>query len=262
VQSQPPAVTPAAPLAPLRGPALVLAAVRSALTYLAISIYVLLVGPPALLAAALFDARLLVHFLGRQGVRLAMITSGIRYRVEGREHDPVGRAAIFCGNHQSNVDAPLLFIVLRPGLRAIFKAEMQKLPVLGRAMLAAGLLPVDRHDPDRARATVDRATDFLKRGDSFMVFPEGTRSRTGELLPFKKGSFVMAIAAQAPVVPVAIVGARAAMSKGSFVIRPVQIRVRIGEPVETAGMTPADREQLITEVRGRIEQMLTQMRPA
>ena len=246
-------------LSPLHGIPLAVAAVRSVLTYLAISVYVLLAGPPALLASALFDARLFVHFLGRQGARLGMATSGIRYRLEHAENDPAGRAVIFCGNHQSNVDAPILFVSLRPGLRALFKAEMQKLPILGRAMLAAGLLPIDRADREQARATVDRAVGFLKAGDSYMVFPEGTRSRTGELLPFKKGPFLMAIAAQAPMVPVAISGGRAAMAKGSYVIRPVTVRVRVGEPVETTGMTPDDRDRLIAEVRGRLERMLADM---
>jgi 1-acyl-sn-glycerol-3-phosphate acyltransferase len=91
-----------------------------------------------------------------------------------------------------------------------------------------------------------------------MIFPEGTRSRTGALLPFKKGGFIMAIKAQAPLVPTAIVGARDAMHKGSFVIRPVTVRVRFSEPVETAGLTLEDRDQLATTVRDRIASLLAE----
>jgi len=112
---------------------------------------------------------------------------------------------------------------------------------------------------EQALAAIDRATDCLRQGDSFLVFPEGTRSRTDDLLPFKKGSFVMAVNAQVPIVPVAITGGRAAMAKGSFLIRPVTVRVRLGEPVDTAGLTLADRDRLIAEVRGRIERMLEKM---
>jgi 1-acyl-sn-glycerol-3-phosphate acyltransferase len=91
---------------------------------------------------------------------------------------------------------------------------------------------------------------------SFMIFPEGTRSRTGELLPFKKGGFILALKAQAPVVPIAIKGARDAMRKGSPIIRPVTVRVRIGQPIETMGKTIADRDELVSSVRTQIAAML------
>ncbi len=100
------------------------------------------------------------------------------------------------------------------------------------------------------------AADALRQGNSFLIFPEGTRSRTGALLPFKKGGFIMAIQGQAPIVPVAIKGAHAAMHKGSFVIRPVTVTVRFGEPVETAGLTPANRDELSARVRGNVEGLL------
>ena len=106
---------------------------------------------------------------------------------------------------------------------------------------------------------MDQAARSVAAGNSFMVFPEGTRSRTGELLPFKKGGFIMAIKAQAPLVPVAIAGGRAAMTKGSRLIRPVTVRVTIGEPIDTTGMTLDDRDRLIAMARGQIETML---RPA
>lgn len=106
-------------------------------------------------------------------------------------------------------------------------------------------------------ASIERAADSIRAGNSFLIFPEGTRSRTSELLPFKKGGFIMAIKAQAPIVPVAISGGRDAMRKGSWFVRPVMCRIRIGEPVATAGMTLDDRDQLIDTVRARIEGLLT-----
>ena len=91
--------------------------------------------------------------------------------------------------------------------------------------------------------------ESLRAGNSFLIFPEGTRSRTGELLPFKKGGFIMAIQAQAPIVPVAVQGGRDAMRKGSRIVRPVHVSVRVGGPIPTAGTDAADRDVLIERVR-------------
>jgi 1-acyl-sn-glycerol-3-phosphate acyltransferase len=103
---------------------------------------------------------------------------------------------------------------------------------------------------------VEQGAAALRSGRTFLIYPEGTRSRTGLLLPFKKGGFVMAIKAQVPVVPVAIYGARAAMAKGSLVIRPVRVDIRVGTLIETKGMTLEDRDEVAQAARKQIEQML------
>ena len=107
--------------------------------------------------------------------------------------------------------------------------------MLVQAFDLGGFVPLERGNREQSLPAIDRAGEALREGNSFLIFPEGTRSRTGELLPFKKGGFIMALKGQAPIVPVAISGARDAMRKGSFVIQPVTVRVRFGEPVETAG---------------------------
>jgi len=247
---------PAAVPAPLGGLALAVAVVRSLATFLAISIYVLLVGPPAVLFARLSGRPGLLFTLSHGGVALGFALSGIVYRVVGRERLPRGRTAVYCANHASNIDAPLLFHVLHPRLHMLYKVEFGRMPILGPAAPIAGFIPVDRHNPEQSQAAVEQAAQSVARGNSFLVFPEGTRSRTGELLPFKKGGFLMAIKAQVPLVPVAILGGAAAMTKGSYLIRPVEVDVRIGEPVETTGLTVEDRDALIACVRGRIEAML------
>jgi 1-acyl-sn-glycerol-3-phosphate acyltransferase len=106
--------------------------------------------------------------------------------------------------------------------------------------------------------SIGRGAASLRAGNSFLIFPEGTRSRTGALLPFKKGGFIMAIQAQAPIVPVAVQGGRAAMRKGSTIVHPVHVSVRIGEPIPTKGLTLDDRDALIERVRGIIRGLLDQ----
>ena len=232
----------------------VIAALRSVLTYVIVSIYVLVAGPIGLLIASVDSpvAKPVLYILGRIGVRLALACAGIRYRMSGhvRRHD---RAVVFCSNHESNIDPPVLFLALHTRLHVLFKAELQKIPVLGRVMVRGGFVPVERERREASMASIDRAADSLRAGNSFLIFPEGTRSRTSELLPFKKGGFIMAIKAQAPIVPVAVSGGRAAMQKGSWYVRPVMVDVKVGEPVETAGYSLDDRDALIEIVRARIE---------
>lgn len=232
------------------------AAVRSVLTYIVVSLYVLIAGPIGLGIAVPLKLQGMLYWLGHMGVGLALGMAGIRYRVTGASTVPAGRAVVFCSNHESNVDPPVLFRALHPRLHILFKAELKKLPILGKVMLAGGFVAVERERREASMASIDQAADSIRGGNSFLIFPEGTRSRTSDLLPFKKGGFIMAIKAQAPIVPVAISGGRDAMRKGSWFVRPVLCRIRIGEPIETAGMSVDDRDALIEVVRTRIENLL------
>jgi 1-acyl-sn-glycerol-3-phosphate acyltransferase len=236
-----------------------IAVLRSIATYVAVSAYVVIAGPPFLLIALLFRQVPLLYRVGHLGVRIGLVLSGVKVRVEGREHILLDRAAVYAVNHTSNVEPPILFHVLSPlfpRLRVLYKAELRKLPILVRAWDLAGFVPLERGNREQSLPAIDRAAEALKEGNSFLIFPEGTRSRAGNLLPFKKGGFIMAIKGQSPIVPVAIVGAREAMRKGSFVIQPVTVTVRLGPPVETDGLTLADRDQLASDVRLAIERLL------
>lgn len=238
-----------------------IAAVRSIVTYLVMALYVLLIGVPFILLALLTSNPRPLYAVGLFGVRIGLACAGIRWKAEGREHIQRGRAAIYAINHSSNVEPPIAFSALKelaPRLRVLYKAELRKVPVLVRAFDVAGFVPLERGNRDQSLPAIDMAAAALQAGHSFLIFPEGTRSRTGELLPFKKGGFIMAIRAQAPIVPVAILGARAAMRKGSPWIYPVDVSVRFGPPVESAGLTMDERDRLVQQVRTSITGLLNE----
>ena len=119
-------------------------------------------------------------------------------------------------------------------------------------------MPVDRASRESALASIEVAAESLRRGNSFLIFPEGTRSKTDQLLPFKKGGFIMAIKAQVPIVPVAITGGREAMRRGSRIVRPVTVSIRVGAPIDTVGRALTDRDAVIDEVRVAIEALMAQ----
>ncbi len=228
-----------------------------------VSVYVCLVGPPGMVLAKLFHWPNVLYRLGSGGVQGMLWLTGIRYRVEGREHILRRQAAVYCVNHASNVEPPLLYMALQelfPRLQILYKAEIHKIPVLSWAFDIVGFVPIQRGNRDQSGRALDQAIRQLEAGNSFLVFPEGTRSRTDELLPFKKGVFMMAIQAQVPVVPVAISGSREAMRKGSPVIWPVTVTIRFGPAVDTSGKSQHDRDDVLRLVRERIATQLQAIR--
>ena len=237
---------------------MIVAAVRSLATYVAVSLYILVTGLAGMVLATLFGWVDLLYVFGHWGVRLGMALSGITYRLAGAEYLLRDRAAVYCCNHQSNVDPPILYTALHPRLHILYKQEIDRIPVLARAFRMGGFIPIDRSRKESAMRSIEAGARSLRAGHSFLIFPEGTRSKTDELLPFKKGGFIMAIKAGAPIVPVAIQGGRAAMQRGSPIVRPVTVSIRAGKPIETSGLTLEDRDVLIGRVRDAIAGLLAE----
>jgi 1-acyl-sn-glycerol-3-phosphate acyltransferase len=233
----------------------VIIAIRSAATYVAVSLYVLVTGPIGMLLALTFRWKGLLYVFGHGGVQLGLALSGIRFKVHDPHNVLRNRAAVYCANHQSNVDPPVLFAALHPRMHILYKHEIDQIPILARAFRLGGFIPVDRRNKEVAMRSIEAGVASIRSGNSFLIFPEGTRSKTDQLLPFKKGGFIMAIRAEAPIVPVAVDGGRAAMRRGSWLIRPVTLDIRVGQPIETAGMSVRDRDALIERVRFELQRL-------
>jgi 1-acyl-sn-glycerol-3-phosphate acyltransferase len=165
---------------------------------------------------------------------------------------PFDQPYFFVANHASIIDVPSLFCALPTPLRFIVKRELGRVPFLGWYISAMGMIFVDRGARSEALASVRNAAVLARDGRSVASFPEGTRSRDGRIGPFKSGVFLAAIDAQIPVVPVAILGAGAVLPPSGFRVRPGTIRVAVGEPIPTVGLTAADRGRLAQQARSAV----------
>jgi 1-acyl-sn-glycerol-3-phosphate acyltransferase len=188
-------------------------------------------------------------FWGRAMVRLA----GVRVILEGATREKMDRPLVVVANHQSWFDVFVLGGLLPGRARFVAKEELRRIPLFGAAWETCGHIRVNRGDRAEAVRSLNEAgTRIRDERLNVILFPEGTRSPDGHLLPFKEGAFVLAIQTGVPVLPVGISGSRAVMSKGSFRIRPGEIRVRVGEPIPVEGLTTADRDRLLARARREI----------
>jgi len=220
-----------------------------------LGVYTILLGPPLLLYTVLRRDASLLYRLGVGGLVFAVRAVGVRIRVEGRENIPSG-PCLFVANHTSSTDAPAVVGAIPRRIAILAKESLFKIPIVGQAFRLAQFVPVDRFNRDAAISSMERAAELLRRGASFLIYPEGTRSPDGRLQAFKKGAFVMAIKAGVPVVPVACCGAHRVMAKRSLVVRPGEIVVRFQPAIDAGKYTLEERDALSAAVRASLAEGL------
>jgi len=189
------------------------------------------------------------HWFACTWSRMILKTSGIHVNAEGLEHiDPV-QPAVYAANHLSALDIPVLYASLPTQFRILAKRELFRYPFMGWHLTRSGQIPIDHGDARASLRGLNRASDSLRKGMPLVIFPEGGRSRDGRLQNFMGGAFYMAIKAQAPVVPVVLVGTYEHLPMNSFHLRPGPIQMIVGEPIQTTGMVPREMDKLAARVR-------------
>jgi 1-acyl-sn-glycerol-3-phosphate acyltransferase len=224
---------------------------RAAFVCVFVTLYCLILGPPLLIYTFLTRHVDPLYWAGIKGVMFAVNCVGVKVHVKGTERIPKG-TCIFAANHTSSADAPAVVGAIPRRIAILLKRSLFKWPIAGQAFTLAHFVPVDRFNRDSAIESIERATEALRHDQSFLIYPEGTRSPDGRLQEFKKGTAVMAIKSGVPIVPVACSGAHRVMEKRKLKIRPGKIVVEFLEPIEPSKYCFEEREKLVKELHDRL----------
>jgi 1-acyl-sn-glycerol-3-phosphate acyltransferase len=227
----------------------------------AITVYTVVLGA-ASIASSVVDRRgYFAHACARTWSRWILATTGVSVRVEGLDRIPPGRTYVFVSNHQSIYDIPVIFASLPYQLRIIAKASLARFPVLGWHLRRGGHLFVDRSRPDRA-GILARWRALVSEGLSLIIFAEGTRSWDGRVARFKAGSFLLAIEAGLPIVPLAVVGTRRVMPKGRLRTEPADVVLVVHDPLQPpaiAAPTTVDAKALADRVHAVVAETVEKL---
>jgi 1-acyl-sn-glycerol-3-phosphate acyltransferase len=216
--------------------------IRTIFVSVFLSLYILFVGPPLLVYTLLSRDPDPIYDAGIGGVMFFVRLAGVRVRVTGTERIPPV-ACLFAANHTSTMDAPAVVGAIPRRIAILLKESLFRFPIVGQAFRLAGFIPVERGH-DSAVASLEKATEALRSGQSFLIYPEGTRSNDGRLQKLKKGAVVMAIKAGAPIVPVACSGAHRLMKKRSLILHPGEILVEFLPPIDPSAFSMEERDTL------------------
>jgi 1-acyl-sn-glycerol-3-phosphate acyltransferase len=216
-----------------------------------LSLYTLVAGIPLLLYTVLAGKPNALYWAGVKGVLFFVRAVGVKIHVKGRERIP-GGTCLFVANHTSSADAPAVVGAIPRRIAILLKRSLFSVPIVGQAFRLAHFIPVERAKHEEAVAALEQATEALKAGQSFLIYPEGTRSPDGRLQEFKKGAIVMAIKAGVPIVPMACSGAHRVMEKRSLIIHPGEILVEFLDPIDASHYTLEQRDELRERVHDAI----------
>jgi 1-acyl-sn-glycerol-3-phosphate acyltransferase len=208
-----------------------------------LSLYILIVGPPLLLYTLITRNPDPIYWAGVKGVMFFVRAVGVKVRVCGHDKIPQG-TCLFVANHTSSADAPAVVGAIPRRIAILLKASLFKWPIVGHAFLSAHFIPVNRGSHEAAIVSMEKAIEAMKAGQSFLIYPEGTRSPDGRLQEFKKGAVVMALKAGVPIVPMACSGAHRVMEKRSLIIHPGEILVEFLEPIDASKYSLEERDAL------------------
>jgi 1-acyl-sn-glycerol-3-phosphate acyltransferase len=212
----------------------------------------LLVATPAMVFLWIINRRMWLYPLGRWGARVWLGACGAKVKVTGLENIDPARTYVFASNHRSYLDTAALFFYAGTKMGLVAKKELLKAPVLGQGMGFVNIIAIDRSNPERAVASMEKAREVMDAGYSFGVFVEGTRAMPGELLPFKKGAFHLALQTGSPIAPVAIKNTDWMMGKRSSLAYAGEIQMVLLPPIETEGKTSDDVMELLLKTRAAI----------
>lgn len=230
---------------------------RKILIFLEHAIVTIVLSAIALLVSFFDSHGKALHHMAKFWARIHLMTSGIKVSVTGLENI-TSPPYIFMCNHQSALDIFSLFVALPVQFKWVAKRELFFIPFLGWAMKRAGYISLDRKHPREALKAMDDAAKKIRGGMNILIFPEGTRSKDGILLPFKKGVFAFVVRAQVPVVSVGISGSSRLQPKGSFIPnKKGVIYIRIGKPIDTAQGSRSAKTEIMMTVRQAIEGLMT-----
>ncbi len=193
-----------------------------------------------------------IHRVANLWAKILLRLSNTKVKVIGEENLMRGQPQIFMSNHQSDFDILISLAYVPVQFRWIAKKELFSIPVFGAAMRSAGYIEIDRSNREKAMHSIDEAALSIRRGKSIMTFPEGSRSRDGEIKAFKQGTFYLAIKSGVPIIPVSIIGSGRIMPKRSLRIKSGQIKLVFGKPIEVIDYTIERRHDLIEKVRNEI----------
>ena len=208
-----------------------------------LSLYIIFAGIPLLIYTVISKNPDALYWAGVNGVMFFVRAVGVRVRVVGTERIPSG-TCLFVANHTSSADAPAVVGAIPRRIAILLKKSLFAYPIVGQAFQLAHFIPVDRTQQDAAIAAIEKGIEAMRDGQSFLIYPEGTRSPDGRLQQFKKGAVVMAIKCGVPIVPIACSGAHRIMEKRSLEIHPGEILVEFLAPIDASTYTFEERETL------------------